>query len=70
MGSILSGWAYIALVDFSFGMEFFRWLCVFLLVTRETGDALFRQKKHFGYSRLGNCGLDPSWLSVLETVPV
>jgi len=34
IGSILTGWAYIALVDFSFGMEVFRWLCVFLLVNR------------------------------------
>lgn len=35
IGSVLTGWAYIALVDFSFGMEVFRWLCVFLLVRRE-----------------------------------
>lgn len=34
ISSILTGWAYIALVDFSFGMEVFRWLCVFLLVNR------------------------------------
>jgi hypothetical protein len=34
-GSILSGWAYIALLDFSIGMEFFRLLCVFLLVSHE-----------------------------------
>ncbi len=30
--SILTGWAYIALVDFAFGMEVFRLLCVFVLV--------------------------------------
>ncbi len=35
IASILTGWAYIALVDFSFGMEAFRFLCVFLLVSRE-----------------------------------
>jgi hypothetical protein len=35
IGSILSGWAYIALVDFAFGMEVFRLLCVFLLVPRD-----------------------------------
>ncbi|HJQ13407.1 MAG TPA: hypothetical protein VJ830_01565 [Anaerolineales bacterium] len=35
IASILTGWAYIALVDFSFGMEVFRLLCVFLLVYRE-----------------------------------
>jgi hypothetical protein len=34
IASILTGWAYIALVDFSFGMEVFRLLCVFLLVNR------------------------------------
>jgi hypothetical protein len=31
----LTGWAYIALVDFAFGMEVFRLLCVFLLVNRD-----------------------------------
>ena len=35
ISSILTGWAYIALVDFSFGMEVFRLLCVFLLVSRD-----------------------------------
>ena len=35
IGSILTGWAYIALVDFAFGMEVFRFLCVFLLVNRD-----------------------------------
>ena len=34
-GSILTGWAYIALVDFAFGMEILRLLCVFLLVNRD-----------------------------------
>jgi hypothetical protein len=34
-GSILTGWAYIALVDFAFGMEVFRLLCVFLLINRD-----------------------------------
>jgi hypothetical protein len=34
-GSILTGWTYIALVDFSFGMEFFRLLSVFLLVSHD-----------------------------------
>ena len=35
IGSILTGWAYIALVDFAFGMEVFRLLCVFLVVNRD-----------------------------------
>lgn len=37
IGSILVGWAYIALVDFSFGMEVFRFLCVFLVVNGAPG---------------------------------
>jgi hypothetical protein len=41
VGSILTGWAYIALVDFSFGMEVFRWLCVFLLVNRDQEASSF-----------------------------
>ncbi len=43
-GSILTGWAYIALVDFSFGMEVFRWLCVFLLVSHDRETLPFVQK--------------------------
>src|SRR5512145_325068 len=35
IGSILTGWTYIALLDFSIGMEFFRLLCVFVLVSRD-----------------------------------
>lgn len=33
--SILSGWAYLTLVDFAFGMEVFRLLCVFLLMSSD-----------------------------------
>jgi hypothetical protein len=35
VAAILTGWAYIALVDYAIGMEIFRFLCVFLLVRRE-----------------------------------
>jgi hypothetical protein len=35
LSSILSGWAYIALVDYAIGMEAFRLFCVFVLVNRE-----------------------------------
>jgi hypothetical protein len=35
IGSILAGWAYIALLDFAIGMEFFRLACVFVLVCRD-----------------------------------
>lgn len=34
LGAILTGWAYIALLDFAIGMEAFRLLCVFLLVSQ------------------------------------
>lgn len=44
IGSILTGWAYIALVDFSFGMEVFRLLCVFLLVNRDQETQSFVKK--------------------------
>jgi hypothetical protein len=42
--SILTGWAYIALVDFSIGMEVFRWLCVFLLVNRDQETLSFLKR--------------------------
>lgn len=35
MGAVLTGWAYIALVDYAIGMEVFRFLCVYLLVNRD-----------------------------------
>jgi hypothetical protein len=44
ISSILTGWAYIALVDFAFGMEVFRWLCVFLLVNRDRQTLPFARK--------------------------
>jgi hypothetical protein len=42
--SILLGWAHIALVDFSFGMEVFRFLCVFLMINRGQETRSFGQK--------------------------
>ncbi|MEI7846557.1 MAG: hypothetical protein WCK35_12205 [Chloroflexota bacterium] len=42
--SILTGWAYIAFVDFSIGMEVFRLLCVFLVVQQaEPGRSFIRK---------------------------
>ncbi len=35
IGAILTGWVYIALVDYAVGMEAFRFLCVYVLVNRE-----------------------------------
>jgi hypothetical protein len=34
LSAILSGWAYIALVEYAIGMELFRFLCVYLIVSR------------------------------------
>jgi hypothetical protein len=39
--SILTGWAYIALVDFAIGMEVFRLLCVYLLINRDQENFSF-----------------------------
>ena len=33
--AILTGWIYIALVDYAIGMEIFRFLCVYLLISRD-----------------------------------
>ena len=35
VGAILTGWAYIALVDYAIGVEVFRFLCVYVLVNRD-----------------------------------
>ncbi len=35
IGAILTGWVYIGLVDYAIGMEAFRLLCVYLLVSRK-----------------------------------
>ena len=35
IGSVLTGWVYIALVDYAIGMEAFRFIAVYLLVARE-----------------------------------
>jgi hypothetical protein len=44
VASFVTGWAYIALVDFSFGMEFFRLLCVYLLVSHAKPELSFLRK--------------------------
>ena len=36
IGSILTGWSYIALVDYAIGMEAFRFIAVYLLVNRDS----------------------------------
>jgi hypothetical protein len=44
IGSILLGWVYTALVDFSVGMELFRLLCVFVLVSHDQQNLSFIKK--------------------------
>ncbi|RPJ52239.1 MAG: hypothetical protein EHM21_00700 [Chloroflexi bacterium] len=34
-GSILTGWGYLALIDYAIGMEVFRYLCIFVFVSRD-----------------------------------
>lgn len=38
--SILLGWLYLGQMEWYIGVEFFRWACVFVLTTRETGTLL------------------------------
>jgi hypothetical protein len=59
IASILTGWAYIALVDFSFGMEIFRFLCVFLLVSRERESLPLLKRGVFAIRAWGIAALIP-----------
>ncbi len=43
VGAILTGWTYIALVDYAIGMEAFRLLCVFILIHRTSQDSFWRK---------------------------
>jgi hypothetical protein len=45
VGAIITGWAYIALVDYAIGMEAFRLLCVHVLVNRNTQTAFLQGVK-------------------------
>lgn len=58
-GSILTGWAYIALVDFAFGMEVFRLLCVFLLVNRNQQTLPFVKRSISAVRAWGMASLIP-----------
>lgn len=59
IGSILTGWAYIALVDFAFGMEVFRLLCVFLLVNRDQRTLTFLKRGTLAIRAWGIAALIP-----------
>jgi len=52
VGAILTGWAYIALVDYAIGMETFRWLCVYLLINRTRQTNPFWMKIRDSFSAL------------------
>jgi hypothetical protein len=38
LGAILTGWAYLSLVEYAFGMEVLRWLCIYLFLRRDGAD--------------------------------
>lgn len=38
LASFLLGWAYLALVEYAIGMEGFRFLCIYILISRKYGD--------------------------------
>jgi hypothetical protein len=42
-GAILTGWSYIALVDYAIGMEAFRFIAVYVLVTRESQNTFLKK---------------------------
>ena len=44
LGAIITGWSYLALVDFAFGMEAFRVLCVFVLFSHNHNSLSFIKK--------------------------
>ena len=43
IGSILTGWSYIALVDYAIGMEVFRFIAVYLLVNRNSQELFWKR---------------------------
>ncbi len=70
ISSILTGWAYIALVDFAFGMEVFRLLCIFLLVNRDQQTLPFVKRSISAVRAWGMAKLNPGGLPVLEIISV
>ncbi|HNE04600.1 MAG TPA: hypothetical protein PLT08_08790 [Anaerolineales bacterium] len=43
IGSILTGWSYIALVDYAIGMEAFRFIAVYLLIAHDINDTFWKR---------------------------
>lgn len=44
--AIATGWYYILLVDYAVGMEVFRFLCIYLVVSRKSQDPFFQKIKN------------------------
>jgi hypothetical protein len=43
IGAVTTGWICLALVDYAIGMEIFRFLCVYVLMTRNSEEALLQK---------------------------
>lgn len=50
IGAILTGWSYIALVDYAIGMEAFRFLAVYLLVKQNEQNAIWKTLKAWAWT--------------------
>ena len=46
LASLLSGWAYLAFVEYAIGMEVFRWLCAYLVISRTSKETLIQKIIH------------------------
>jgi len=46
LASLLSGWAYLAFVEYAIGMEVFRWLCAYLVISRTSKETLVQKIIH------------------------
>ncbi|MDQ3003859.1 MAG: hypothetical protein M3R47_00525, partial [Chloroflexota bacterium] len=46
LASLLSGWAYLAFVEYAIGMEVFRWLCAYLLIGRASQETPIQKIIH------------------------
>jgi hypothetical protein len=46
LASLLSGWAYLAFVEYAIGMEVFRWLCAYLLISRTSSETSVQKIIH------------------------
>lgn len=49
-GAVLTGWSYIALVDYAIGMEAFRFIAVYLLMKRDSKNAFWNAIKAWAWT--------------------